>query len=93
MTNDQKHLATREVEKLVAATKGSRNESRDRCLLLLMSRHGLRVSEALGLKLNAVDMEGRALHVTRLRKGFRPLTRYAATSCAPCAQGWPTAIR
>jgi type 1 fimbriae regulatory protein FimB len=38
------------------AIKGSRNESRDRCLDLLMFRHGLRVSEACGLVLEQVDV-------------------------------------
>jgi integrase len=33
-------------------TKGSRNEARDRCLVLLMFRHGLRVSEACRMKLD-----------------------------------------
>ena len=56
--------------KLLDATKGSRNEARDRCLILLIFRHGLRMSEAVGLKLNAVDREGRVLHVTRLKKGL-----------------------
>jgi site-specific recombinase XerD len=40
------------VQALIGATKGSRNESRDRCLLVLMFRQGLRVSEACGLKLD-----------------------------------------
>ena len=52
--SDRKHLTGLEVERLIAATKGSRNEARDRCLLLLMFRHGLRVSEAVGLKLDQV---------------------------------------
>ena len=43
---ERKHLTEREIDKLLAATKGGRNEARDRCLLLLMFRHGLRVSEA-----------------------------------------------
>ena len=68
--NERKHLTAREIEKLMAATKGSRNESRDRCLLLLMFRHGLRVSEALGLKIADLDLEGRTLHVRRLKKGL-----------------------
>ena len=42
MRDDRKHLTATEVDKLIATTKGSRNETRDRCLLLLMFRHGLR---------------------------------------------------
>ena len=68
--NDRKHLTSGEVEKLVAATKGAMHEARDRCLLVLMFRHGLRVSEACGLKLSQVDIEGRVLHVARLKKGL-----------------------
>ncbi|MDD2465297.1 MAG: tyrosine-type recombinase/integrase [Desulfobulbus sp.] len=68
--NDRKHLVSAEVEKLIAATKGSRNEARDRCLLLLMFRHGLRISEACGLQLSQVDIESRVLHVARLKKGL-----------------------
>jgi hypothetical protein len=41
---NRKHLTAAEVDKLIAAAKGSRNEARDRCLLLLKFRHGLRVS-------------------------------------------------
>jgi type 1 fimbriae regulatory protein FimB len=67
---DRKHLTGLEVDKLLAATKGTRNEARDRCLLLLMFRHGLRVSEACGLNLSQVDTEGRILHVARLKKGL-----------------------
>ena len=51
----RKHLTAREVERLIEATKGSRNEVRDRCLLLLMFRHGLRVSEVCAIKLDQVD--------------------------------------
>ena len=54
----------------IAATKGGRNEARDRCLLLLMFRHGLRVSEACALQLDQVDIESRVLHVARLKKGL-----------------------
>jgi type 1 fimbriae regulatory protein FimB len=68
--NERKHLTGHEVEKLLAATKGARNEARDRCLLLLMFRHGLRVSEACGMVLSQVDTESRVLHVARLKGGL-----------------------
>ena len=68
--SERKHLVAAEVDRLIAATKGSRNEARDRCLLLLMFRHGLRVSEACGLRLSQVDIESRVLHVARLKKGL-----------------------
>ena len=40
------------------------------CLLLLMFRHGLRVSEACGLRLSQVDTESCVLHVARLKEGL-----------------------
>ena len=54
---DRKHLAAREVKRLITATRRSRTELRDSCLILLMFRHGLRVSEACGLRLHQVDLE------------------------------------
>ena len=68
--DERKHLTGREVDKLLAAVKGARHEARDRCLVLLLFRHGLRVSEACGLKLSQVDSESRVLHVARLKQGL-----------------------
>ena len=92
MTNDRKHLTVREVEKLMAATKGSRNEARDRCFLLMMFRHGLRVSEACALQLDQVDIESRVLHVARLKKGLSTTHPLRARRDAKLSRhGWPTA--
>lgn len=68
--DDRKHLSGLEVERLIQATKGSRNDARDRCLLLLIFRHGLRVSEACRLKLDQVDTESCVLHIRRLKGGL-----------------------
>jgi type 1 fimbriae regulatory protein FimB len=76
--SDRKHLVFAEVERLLAATKGPRHAARDYCLLLLMFRHGLCVSEACGLQLSQVDTESRVLHVVRLKDGLsttHPLRR------------------
>src|ERR1700693_5462074 len=76
--SDRKHLTSREVERLMEATKDSRNEVRDRCLLLLMFRHGLRVSEACRMKLDQVEVERRVLHVARLKGGISTTRRRTA---------------
>ena len=68
--HERNYLVTAEVERLLAATKESRNAARDRCLLLLMFRHGLRVSEACGLQLSQVDVDNRVVHVQRLKQGL-----------------------
>ncbi|MGO8944787.1 MAG: tyrosine-type recombinase/integrase [Syntrophobacteraceae bacterium] len=69
--NDRKHpTITHEVEKLMAAAKGSRFEARDRCLLLMMFGHGLRVSEACALQLEQVEIESHVVHLARLKKGL-----------------------
>ena len=70
MMSDRTHLVAAEVQKLLDATKGTRNEARDRCLLLLMFRHGLRASEACGLRWSQVHTESRMLHVARLKAGL-----------------------
>ena len=68
--HDRKHLVSAQIDKLMEAAKHSRNAARDRCLLLLMFRHGLRVSEACGLQLSQVDIESRVLHDARLKHGL-----------------------
>jgi integrase len=72
----------REVEQLLAATKGHRNEALDCSLLRLIFRHGLCVSEACGLRLSQVDMDGRALHMRRFKRACPRLTPCVPTSLA-----------
>lgn len=68
--NERLHLTSGEIERLLKATHGARHEARDRCLILLMFRHGLRVSELCGMTLDQLDVDGRILHVARLKGGL-----------------------
>jgi type 1 fimbriae regulatory protein FimB len=73
----REHLSADEVEKLLIASKSaSRNPKRDYAILLLMFRHGLRVSELTSLKLSDVNLELRELHIRRFKgsdSGVHPL--------------------
>ena len=70
-SSERKHLTAQEIDRLLAATKDNeRTGLRDRCLILLMYRHGLRVTEACALQLDQVDLESKVLHVTRLKGGL-----------------------
>lgn len=66
----REHLTAAEVELLMQAAKQSgRHGHRDATLILLMYRHGLRVSEAIALRWDQVDLIQGLLHVNRLKQG------------------------
>jgi len=52
-----------------AAGAGTRYGARDRTLLLMMFRHGLRVSETVSLRWEQVDLKAGHLFVQRLKNG------------------------
>jgi type 1 fimbriae regulatory protein FimE len=67
----REHLTPDEVEKLLAAAgKIGRHGHRDRTLLLLAYRHGLRVSELVALRWDQVELKAGTLHVARLKNGL-----------------------
>jgi type 1 fimbriae regulatory protein FimE len=69
-TRSREHLTPLEVGQLINAAKASgRHQSRDRVLIVLMYRHGLRVSEAISLRWDQVDFKAGLLHVNRLKNG------------------------
>jgi type 1 fimbriae regulatory protein FimB/type 1 fimbriae regulatory protein FimE len=52
-----------------AAGNVGRHRLRDRTLILVANRHGLRVSELVGLKWDQIDFRRAQMHVNRLKNG------------------------
>ena len=72
----REYLTPDEVDALMtAAVKVGRHRLRDRALILMTYRHGLRVSEVVDLKWDQIDLKAGRIHVNRLKNGS-PATHY-----------------
>lgn len=65
----REHLLPEEVEALIKAAKTGRHAERNSLIILLMYRHGLRVSEATALRWAQIDLKMGLMHVNRLKHG------------------------
>ncbi len=66
----REYLTPAEVEKLLqASAKIGRHGARDRTLILLAYRHGLRVSELVTMRWEQIDLKAGLVHVARLKNG------------------------
>jgi len=68
--NRRRYLTQDELEKLIKAGRKGRYGQRDATLMLLMARHGLRVTEAIDLRSDQIDFSKGHLHVRRLKGGI-----------------------
>lgn len=67
---DRLYLTRQEVRMLIQATRDSRNQVRDHCMITFGYVHGLRVSELTGMKITDIDFHGNSVHIRRLKGGF-----------------------
>ena len=65
----RKYLTATEIEQLLVAAMRGRYPDRDRLIILLSYRHGLRVSELIALQWSSVDFEKGRIYIHRMKRG------------------------
>jgi type 1 fimbriae regulatory protein FimB len=63
-------LNASEIDRLLEGSKKGRHGTRDHLLMLMLYRHGLRVSEAIALRRDDVNLQGARLWVRRLKNSL-----------------------
>ena len=63
-------MSETEVDRLLAAAKEGRHGTRDHLLMLMVYRHGLRVSEALSLRRDDVNLQQARIWIKRIKNGL-----------------------
>lgn len=63
------YLTSLQIDQLIAAAKDNRHALRDRLIILLAFRHGLRVSEIVALTWQAIDLSAGKIYISRSKNG------------------------
>lgn len=88
----REYLTPTEIETLLTAAASGRHSHRDRTLLLIMYRHGLRVGEAISLRWEQIDFKAGLFAVQRLKKGVastHPLRGPELRALRQLRREWP----
>lgn len=64
---EKNFLTEAEMKKFLEAARKTRHGVRDHCLMLMVFRHGLRVSELIDIRLKDLDLETARIYVRRLK--------------------------
>ena len=64
------YVTESEIERLRVGARRGRHGLRDDLIVLLMYRHGLRVSEAVGLRIDQLDLNEARIRMRRLKRGL-----------------------
>jgi len=65
----REYLTDAEINRLIVAASRNRHGHRDATMILIAYRHGLRVSELVALRWDAIDFSHGRLHVNRAKNG------------------------
>src|SRR5262249_11419901 len=65
----REYLTDAEISRLIVAASRNRHGHRDATMILIAYRHGLRVSELVALRWDAIDFSHGRLHVNRAKNG------------------------
>ena len=69
-SNRRHYLTADQLDELIKAARKGRYGRRNATLVLVMARHGLRVTEAIDLRWSQIDFSKGHLHVMRLKNGI-----------------------
>jgi integrase len=86
-SNRRRYFTAQELAKLISAARKGRHGQRDATLILLMARHGLRVSEAVDLEWDQIDFTRAHIHIRRL--DIPRSKKLRATPAPPIKSGLP----